>query len=34
MTAAEAQLRNAIADLGLVKASAILEGVKSATHQR
>jgi len=34
MTPAEAQLRNAIADLGLVKASEILEAVKSTIKGR
>jgi len=34
MTPAEAQLRNAIADLGLVKASEILEAVKATIKGR
>lgn len=34
MTSAEAQLRNAIADLGLVKATEILEAVKATIKGR
>jgi hypothetical protein len=34
MTPAESQLRNAIADLGLVKASEILEAVKATIKGR